>query len=415
MSTTSTSTRKLRRPRRRFGRYQWAIWLVLVLGIALLAARLYLPVWLKDYVNRQLNAQEGYRGAVEDIDVHLFRGAYIIRGLDFYKIDKGIPVPFVRIAATDISVQWGALFQGRIVSDIHLTRPELNFAVSKSGASSQTGDDTNWNPLIDSLVPIEINLVELIDGKVSYQDFSAEPPTNIYIDDVNGKLTNLRNVADEDVALPSDLSFRGTSIGDGKLQMNGKLNTLTKHLDMDLDVKLERANLEGFNSFSNACCALNFDHGNIDVYAELAVKNAQIDGYVKLLVRKLSVNRVPEDSNPLEVIWATLASALLEIFQNQPRDQFATKVPLSGSMEEIQTSFWPALGAIFRNAFVEAFERGTDDEISFEGNATGNPQPNGDSDDDDDTDDAQRQRGAEESLRPDQRHPYFADDHPRKR
>ena len=398
---------------RRLGRWQWLIWILLVLVILLLAARLYLPFWLKDYVNEKLNAMDGYRGSVEDIDVQLFRGAYTIKGLDLYKIDKGIPAPFVAIASSDISVQWGALFHGRIVSDIHLTQPVLNFAVSKSGQTSQTGTETNWNPLLDALVPIDINIVEIIRGKVTFKDYSAEPPTDIYIRNVNGALTNLRNVSDEKVALPSGIRFTGTSISDGKLSVNGKLNTLTKYLDMDLDTKLEGAQLSGFNSFTNACCSLNFKAGDTDVYSELTVKNAQLNGYVKLLVRDLSVDRSAEELNALEVIWGNIAAFLIEIFTNQPKDQFATKIPINGSLEDIQTSFWPALGAIFRNAFVQAFKKGTDDEISFGGTkAKAKPPTQGDDHDQPHTNGS----GSEaESLRPDQRHPYFSDDHPRRR
>lgn len=352
---------------RRYRRWWWALWIFLVLIIIVLAARLYLPYWLKDYVNAKLNAMDGYRGSVEDIDVRLYRGAYIIHGLNLYKIDKGIPAPFVSIATSDISVQWSALFKGRIVSDIHLGRPIINFAISQSGQTAQTGAETNWNPLIDALVPIDINIVEITNGKIAFKDYSQTPPTDIYIHQLNGSLTNLRNVEEAGVALPSDIRFTGESIGSGKLAVDGKLNTLTKNLDMDIDTKLERAQLSGFNSFTSACCGLNFKEGSIDVYSELAAKDAQLDGYVKLLVRDLSVERSNKEMHVLEVLWGNIAAFFLEILSNQSRDQFATKVPISGNMDNIQTSFWPALGAVFRNAFVEAFEKGTDDEVDFQG------------------------------------------------
>jgi hypothetical protein len=367
MVATTTSTRELRAPRR-YGWARWVLWAVLALVVVLLAARLYLPTYLKDYVNEKLNAMPGYRGSVADIDVALIRGAYLIKGLEMYKIDKGIPVPFVKIAVGDISLQWGALFKGEIVSDIHLTRPEINFAVSKSGATSQTGTETNWNPLIDQLVPIDINLVEITNGKVTYQDFSAAPAINIYIHNLDGQVTNLRNVDDKSAALPSNLKIYGTSLGDGKLNINGRLNTLTPNYpDMDIDTKLEGAKLVAFNDFTRNCCALDFKKGRIDLYSELVIKKGQISGYLKPLVHDLSVDRIPQDSNPLEVAWASIASVLLEVFENQPNDQFATKVPLSGSLDKgVQTSIWPTIGGIFRNAFVEAFKKGTDNEVNFE-------------------------------------------------
>ncbi len=50
-----------------------------------IAARLYLGVWLLDYVNGVLNNIEGYKGSVESIDIDLYRGAYRIHHLKLYK------------------------------------------------------------------------------------------------------------------------------------------------------------------------------------------------------------------------------------------------------------------------------------------------------------------------------------------
>ncbi len=376
MTAKKTASTRTFKARSHAGWKQWTVWVFLVLILALLGARLYLPYYVKDYVNEQLNTMKGYRGHVDDIGIALYRGAYTIRGLELNKIDKGIPVPFLTIATSDISVQWGALFHGKIVSDIHLTRPQINFAVSSSGTSSQTGAGTNWKPLLDNLVPFEINLVELINGKVTYQDFSANPKVDLFITDLNGTVKNLRNVEDPTAPLPSTLNITGNSIGGGVLGIKGGLNILTKYLDMDIDTKLENAKLSAFNDFSRDCCLLDFKKGTMNIYSELAVKNNQVNGYVKPVIIDLSVDRIPEDTNPIEVAWATIASVLLQVFENTPRDQFATKVPLSGSLDSIQTSIWPTLGGIFRNAFIEAFSKGTDNEVSFEGTKKEKPETN---------------------------------------
>lgn len=352
--------------RHRFRKRHAAIAFVVVLVIALIAGRLYLPIWLKDYVNEQLNNIKGYRGGVDAIDVHLYRGAYSIRGLKLNKLNAGVPVPFLAIDTTDLSLQWGALFDGRIVSDVHLYGPTINFAKGKGGAE-QTGKETNWNEPIKKLMPIDINLVEIQRGKIAYRDFGSNPPVDIYVNNLNGTLNDLRNTEDKNVALPSSINFTGDSIGKGKLGLKGKLNVLTPEIDMDLDGKLENADLTAFNSFSNAAAGLNFKGGKMDLYTEMAIKSGQVTGYVKPIVRDLSVDRVPKDTNPFQVVWSTVASFLIEVFTNHPHDQFATKVPLRGSLDKIETRFWPTLGGIFRNAFVEAFSKGTDNEIEFKG------------------------------------------------
>jgi hypothetical protein len=335
--------------------------------IGLVGARLYLPIWLKDYVNQQLNAIPGYQGSVDDIEVHLYRGAYVIEGLKLMKLNAGIPVPFLAIDTTDLSLQWGALIHGRVVSDVHMTHPVLNFAVSPSGTKAQTGTETDWNAPIKKLMPIDINVVELFDGKVTYRDFSTNPKVDIFINRLNGKVNNLRNVVDKGNPLPSTMDITGDSIGDGKLHLKGRMNVLTRYVDMDMDFALENAKLTAFNSFSDAYGAIRFKQGTMDIYSEFAVKDARVTGYVKPLIHHLSVDRIPKDTNPLEMAWSALASVLLEIFENQPHDQLATKVPLEGRIDNVETPFWPTLGGVLRNAFVKAFRKGTDNEVNFGG------------------------------------------------
>ncbi|MBS1526668.1 MAG: hypothetical protein JST19_13510 [Bacteroidetes bacterium] len=73
----------------------WKItYIVLALIIsALIVFRLALPGIVKHYVNKQLNALPGYTGHVNDIDIALWRGAYVIKGLHLKKrpIRRNIP------------------------------------------------------------------------------------------------------------------------------------------------------------------------------------------------------------------------------------------------------------------------------------------------------------------------------------
>ncbi len=110
--------------------------IIILLALALIGARIYLPYWVKDYVNGEINKLEGYSGQVADIDIHLWRGAYQIHKLDIRKTGSGIPVPFVAVETVDLSVEWRALFEGAIVAEIDLMNANLNFAVSSKGQTA---------------------------------------------------------------------------------------------------------------------------------------------------------------------------------------------------------------------------------------------------------------------------------------
>ena len=55
---------------------KWKIIIAVVL--VLVVIRLILPSLVKRYVNKTLDDLDGYSGHVEDLDLNLYRGAYVI-------------------------------------------------------------------------------------------------------------------------------------------------------------------------------------------------------------------------------------------------------------------------------------------------------------------------------------------------
>src|SRR6185437_9062428 len=89
--------------------------LLIVFGsllIILIAFRIALPYILLRFVNKELQTIPGYTGHVDDIDVHLIRGAYTIKTINLDKTGGKIPVPFFSAEVIDLSVEWSAIFHG---------------------------------------------------------------------------------------------------------------------------------------------------------------------------------------------------------------------------------------------------------------------------------------------------------------
>lgn len=343
-------------------RYWFILWFVLLLAAGLVGARLYLNVWLPRYVDDVLNGIEGYEGSVDGIDIALYRGAYVIHGLKLFKTTGHIPVPFIAIDKADLSIQWSALLHGRVVSNVDLYQPVINFAVNPSGATKQTGAEIDWTQPIKDLAPIDINVVTFTDGKLTYRDFSTHPQVNIYIHHMSGEMRNLRNVVDKAQELPSTLIVQGDSIGGGALDIRGRLNILKEVPDMDLDGKLEKVKLQALTDYSNAYASVDIRGGNLSVYCELKVKDSHVSGYVKPIATNVALIDLRKDSNPVKLAWEAVVAVVVELFTNHTHEQFATKIPLDGNLQDIQTDTWSALGGIIRNAFVEAFKKGFDPE-----------------------------------------------------
>jgi len=69
-------------------------WFLIVIAAVLVVARVMLPFWVRDYVNRRLSEVKDYRGHVEAVDIALQRGAYKIREVKVVKTSGDVPVPF---------------------------------------------------------------------------------------------------------------------------------------------------------------------------------------------------------------------------------------------------------------------------------------------------------------------------------
>ncbi len=351
--------------RRSFGNHTIAkrvlLAFVALLVIAFIVVHTYLASWSLNYVNNLLaNDIRGYQGSVQSINIDLYRGAYRVNKLVLNKKTGNIPTPFVAIDAVDFSVQWSALLHGRVVASITLIQPVVNFAVTKS--AEQNGSEVDWTKTIRDLVPIDINYVRFRDGTITYQDFSSTPQVNIYIRHMNGEVRNLRNVVDQGNPLPSSLDVKGSSIGNGNLKIDGHMNILKQTPDMNLLLSLENVDLPALNNYSEAYAAFDFKSGDFSLYAQLATKGGQISGYVKPIAKHLEVD-VLKTANPVQIAWDTTVAAILKIFTNPTKDQFATRVNLEGNLNGtgVNTDIWSALGGILRNAFISAMSTGFDE------------------------------------------------------
>ena len=90
-------------------------WVLIVIVLILVAVRIMLPFWVCDYVNRRLAELKDYRGHVEEVDLHLCRGAYKIRAVKVVKTSGDVPVPLFSAPWIDLSVQWMALSSAKFI------------------------------------------------------------------------------------------------------------------------------------------------------------------------------------------------------------------------------------------------------------------------------------------------------------
>lgn len=340
----------------------------ILLGIALLLiiARLLLPYLLEKYVNKTLNDIPGYAGGVEDIDVALYRGAYVIEGLWLDKENATLDAPLLNFPESDISIEWKSLFKGRIVSEIVLHSPEVNYIFEDQKKSTPQGkpDVGDWTNALTDLVPIKINHLEAHDGKLNFVQFSADPNINLVFKDINLYTTNLQNVRRTDTILPSTLHATATSFGEGAVTLDGRINVMKKIPDLDVEFALKKANVTALNEMSINAVGVDFASGTFELYSEMAIA----DGYLKGYLKPMFINTEligEEDQGFFEKIWEGFVGVFKFLFKNQGTDTLATKAPLEGDLNDIDTGLLSTILNIFKNAWISAFTTDVDEDINY--------------------------------------------------
>jgi len=337
---------------------------IIILAVVLIILRLLLPVMVKKYVNKSLSNLPGYYGQVADIDISLLRGAYVIKGLYLNVLDAGSEVPFLNFPETDISVEWKSLLKGEIVSEVYMSGPEIIYVLEDMQSSEYTTDEEDWTQTLRNIIPVSINHFEITGGKLAFVQLEADPTIDMQVHSIDLTMDNLRNVDPTDQKLPSTLDATGISIGQGKLELAGRVNILKEIPDFDIDMSIEPIDITAINEFSNHYGKIDFEKGDIRFFSELVLLDSEIDGYFKVLFEDTKFNS--EEDGFIEKIWEGLVSVFTYILKNQKTDYFALKAPIQGKIEDASVGVWTTVGSILKNAFIEGFEADLDEELKYE-------------------------------------------------
>ena len=345
---------------------------MLIVVAVVIAVRLALPYVVLHYLNKQLANMKGYYGHVEDIDLALIRGAYRIDSIFLNKIDTVTKkqTPFIASKHVDLSIEWKALFKGSIVGEIVMEEPMLRFTKDKVEPKQVRKDSTDLKDLLDKFMPLDINRFETRNGRIQYVDEFSKPRVDIQLSNANIVALNLKNSYDSTEMLPASIRADAEVYG-GSLNLNCRLNPLADVPTFDMNAEVKNTQLVKVNDFFKAYAKADVNRGTFGLYTELAAKNGSFNGYIKPLIKNLDVLG-PEDrkDNVLKKMWEGVVGAVGEIFQNQPKDRLATKIPLRGTVNQLDTNVWYAIGVVLQNAFIRALQPAIDQEITI--NTVGN-------------------------------------------
>jgi len=155
----------------------------------------------------------------------------------------------------------------------------------------------------------------------------------------------------------------GSFMGSGKTSMNVTARPNKQGPDMDLRISIEDTDMKRMNDLFRSYGNFDVVAGSFSFFSEIAVRSGNVKGYVKPLFQEMNVydRRQDKEKGLFRKLYEGVIGGISWIFQNQPRDEVATTIPVSGKLSNPQTSTWETIVGVVQNAFFKAilpgFER----------------------------------------------------------
>jgi hypothetical protein len=288
-------------------------------------------------------------------------------GLDYFKpitgrydvvIDKGTLSADgeVEISPTFKSVKlWTATVDG-----IHLDYVRT----SAKAEAPKTAAKETLEAVDEAQAPglqVRVDRLDIVKSNIGFVNKTTNPAYRVFIGDTRASLTNLSSLPTGETAVAE---VSGKFMGSGPASLSFKLLPARPGPDFDMAVRIDEADLRTMNDLLRAHGKFDVVAGRFSLYTELHAKNRQIAGYVKPLFQDMQVYDPAQDRDKgaLRKAYEAVVGSVSKVLQNRPRDEIATKVDLSGRLDNPNASIIDTVVGLVQNAFFKAILPGFDAE-----------------------------------------------------
>jgi Domain of Unknown Function (DUF748) len=339
---------------------------LLAVVLLLVAARVALPYLVEDLINDRLAALDAYDGHVSDIDIHLWRGAYSIDGIEIVKTGASRPIPFFRTDRLNLSVEWRSLLRGSMVSEASFDRPEVNLVQGRNKADSQLGEGEDWRARLEELFPFRFNTIKVNDGTVRFLAPGIHTKDAITARHVNGSISNLTNVLDTGKETFADFRVTADVLDGAPAKVTGSANAFAAQPTFDVNLEVKKVELPKVNPWLREYIKADAEAGKFELYMELAAADGKFKGYAKPILQDVDIYRSGEaEQSALKRVWEGFLDFAANVLENKDADQVAARIPFTGTIKHPETSLFATIASVLRNAFVSAFARSLEGSITL--------------------------------------------------
>jgi hypothetical protein len=212
----------------------------------------------------------------------------------------------------------------------------------------------------DSTVRVKVEHGQILKSELGFVNKATDPDYRVFISDIDMDVKNLSNRLEEGTGV---VKLTGKFMGSGLTDLKATFRPEKPRPDFDLYAKIVKTRVEAFNDVLRAYGDMDTHRGMFAFFSELSVKDNQIRGYVKPLLKDVDVYDPQEDKEKpvTKKMYEAVVGGVLKLLENEPRNEAATVTDLSGPVENPRADTWQIVAKLVQNAFFKAilpgFER----------------------------------------------------------
>ncbi len=196
---------------------------------------------------------------------------------------------------------------------------------------------------------VRVDKVNILQSTFRFRNEASDPPYQVFLTDAEIHLSNVSNQRAEGKATGS---LKGKFMGSGDSTLNVAFWPEGKGLDFDLKVQIDGTEIAAMKDLLRAQTGLDFTGGQFSIYSEVNLRQRNIEGYIKPLLKDLTYDQQEPNKGFFQGLKQGLMEGLARLLENTPRHEVATTVNFSGTLDDPKFSTWKAIGGLLRNAFL---------------------------------------------------------------
>ena len=202
----------------------WIRRLAIPLGllVVIIVAVSFIDEPLRAYTERELNHRlPAYIVHIGALDLHPISLSLDLEDITVRQKDHPDP-PIAAISKIQGSLQWSALFAGRIVTDQLIEHPVIHFVRPQAAKELEASPEhqQSWQELLFAMQEVQLNEIRVTNGEVTYRENDTSKP--LHMTELNMRAENIRNVRSAPAQYPSHVQIEMVVFDKGHFDLDGQ-------------------------------------------------------------------------------------------------------------------------------------------------------------------------------------------------